>query len=155
MRIRTRGRGPIGTPPRRIRSGIRHFLDARPNQIARFFLISGKMPPVSSLHHGSADKPQILLGVPSHCNLISWSPHGRFLNLGGFGNLAGGINYWDINKKKTTPHTCSFAMGKNSGLRGNNASCLMGYLCSPMYHTFAISTMSPRMNADNGVRIYK
>jgi hypothetical protein len=33
-------------------------------------------------------------------NTVAWAPHGRFLVLGGFGNIAGHIELWDNNKKK-------------------------------------------------------
>ena len=36
----------------------------------------------------------------AHRNTISWSPHGRFVVLAGFGNLSGGMDFWDRNKKK-------------------------------------------------------
>jgi translation initiation factor 2A len=31
----------------------------------------------------------------AHRNTISWSPHGRFLCMAGFGNLAGDMDFWD------------------------------------------------------------
>lgn len=31
----------------------------------------------------------------AHRNSISWSPHGRFVCLAGFGNLAGDMDFWD------------------------------------------------------------
>lgn len=31
----------------------------------------------------------------AHRNTISWSPHGRFVCLAGFGNLAGDMDFWD------------------------------------------------------------
>jgi translation initiation factor 2A len=31
---------------------------------------------------------------------VSWSPHGRFVMLGGFGNISGHVELWDNNKKK-------------------------------------------------------
>ena len=30
----------------------------------------------------------------AHRNTISWSPHGRFVVLAGFGNLSGGMDFW-------------------------------------------------------------
>ena len=109
---------------------------------------------VSSFHHGITGKPQILFGVPSQRNSISWSPHGRS-DLGVFGNLAGGIDFWDVNRKKIMPHTYGVTMGKYEGLRDNNGSCAVGDLYYPLSRMFAISTTSPRMNVDKCVCIYK
>lgn len=46
------------------------------------------------------------LGVPvyqygaAHRNTISWSPHGRFLCVAGFGNLAGEMDFYDTLRSK-------------------------------------------------------
>ena len=36
----------------------------------------------------------------AHRNTISWSPHGRFLCVSGFGNLAGEMDFYDTAKMK-------------------------------------------------------
>ena len=36
----------------------------------------------------------------AHRNVICWAPHGRFLALCGFGNLAGDVDFWDRKQKK-------------------------------------------------------
>ena len=42
-------------------------------------------------------EPVFEFGV-AHRNSVFWSPHGRFLCLGGFGNMSGGMDFWDRNK---------------------------------------------------------
>lgn len=120
---------------------------------AKFAVISGKMPAVSSLHHGTSAEPEFLFGN-AHRNTILWSDHGRFLALGGFGNLAGGMDFWDRNKLKTIPQYDP-ATGADTGSRGNTASCAVGHGWSPSSRYFMVSTTTPRMNVDNGVRLYK
>ncbi len=36
----------------------------------------------------------------AHRNTIAWAPHGRFLCLAGFGNLAGDMDFYDVIKQK-------------------------------------------------------
>lgn len=57
----------------------------------------------------------------AHRNTITFSPHGRFVCLAGFGNLAGEMDFWDLNKKKK--------MGKNT------SHCAVGaYALCVIYH---------------------
>ena len=118
-----------------------------------FVVISGKMPAMSSLHHGTTAEPMFLFGN-AHRNTIIWSRHGRFLALGGFGNLAGGMDFWDRNKLKKIPQY-NPVTGADLGATGNTASCAVGYGWSPSSRYFLVSTTTPRMNVDNGVRLYK
>ena len=123
------------------------------NKPSTFAVISGKMPALTSLHHGTTAEPIFLLGN-AHRNTIVWSTHGRFLTIGGFGNLAGGMDFIDRNKMKPMmqydPET-----GVEIGNQGNQASCAVGYGWSPDSRFFMVSTTSPRMNVDNGVALYK
>ena len=117
-----------------------------------FVVISGRMPSMASLHHGTSGEPLFLFGN-AHRNTISWSSHGRFLCLAGFGNLAGGMSFWDRNKQKQIPQ-----YDAETGVPYCPqivASCTVGYGWSPDSRTFAVSTTSPRMNVDNGVRLYR
>eukprot|EP00566_Odontella_aurita_P009570 CAMPEP_0113583422 /NCGR_PEP_ID=MMETSP0015_2-20120614/32505_1 /TAXON_ID=2838 /ORGANISM="Odontella" /LENGTH=520 /DNA_ID=CAMNT_0000488291 /DNA_START=123 /DNA_END=1681 /DNA_ORIENTATION=+ /assembly_acc=CAM_ASM_000160 len=152
------GKGPAGGAisvplPNSANTCVDAQWQPNPTKPPSFAVISGKMPAQSSLHHGVTGDPLQLFGQ-SHRNSISWSPHGRFLNLGGFGNLAGGMDFWDVNKKKTMPQIDP-ATGADTGGRGNTANCAVGYGWGPDGRTFAVSTTSPRMNVDNGVRVYK
>jgi len=108
-----------------------------------FAALSGKMPAQGCLHHGNTAEPLFLFGE-AHRNTISWSPHGRFLCLAGFGNLAGGMDFWDRNKlKKLNSQTIT------------SARVVVGYDWSPDSRLFCVSTTAPRMNVDNGIAIYK
>ena len=123
------------------------------NKPSTFAVISGKMPALTSLHHGTTAEPIFLLGN-AHRNTIVWSTHGRFLTIGGFGNLAGGMDFIDRNKMKPMmqydPET-----GVEIGNQGNQASCAVGYGWSPDSRFFMVSTTSPRMNVDNGVTVVR
>ena len=138
-------------------SGVRPVLDVAwmPNgsKPPAFCVISGKMPALASLHNGTTGEPTFLFGN-AHRNTIVWSDHGRFLVLGGFGNLAGGMDFYDKNKLKAIPQYDPVT-GADLGTRGNTASCAVGYGWSPSSRYFMVSTTSPRMNVDNGVRLYK
>jgi len=108
-----------------------------------FAVAAGRMPSMASLHNGRDGKATFLFGN-RHQNTISWAPHGRFVNLAGFGNLAGGMTFWDKNKGKQIPP-------------GNpvTASCTVGFGWSPDSRLFVVSTTSPRMNVSNGVNLYR
>jgi translation initiation factor 2A len=107
-----------------------------------FAVAAGKMPSMTSLHDGTG-KATFLFGN-AHRNTIAWAPHGRFACLAGFGNLAGGMTFWDKNKLKMIPPS-----------QGVTASCTVGYGWSPDSRLLVVSTTSPRMNVDNGVRVYR
>lgn len=76
--------------------------------------------------------------------------------MAGFGNLAGGMDFLDINKRKKIPQY--HPSGKEDELLvsyGNTAKPAGSFGWSPDSRMFHVSTMAPRMNVDNGVRIYK
>lgn len=108
-----------------------------------FAVVAGKMPAMASLHNGSDGKATFVFGN-RHQNTIIWAPHGRFIALGGFGNLAGGMTFWDKNKMKQIPPA-----------QPVTAACTVGYGWSPDSRMLFVSTTSPRMNVDNGVNVYR
>jgi translation initiation factor 2A len=114
-----------------------------PSKPPCFAVAAGKMPSMASLHNGNDGKATFLFGN-AHRNTIAWAPHGRFVCLAGFGNLAGGMTFWDRNKLKQIPPANPIT-----------ASCTVGYGWSPDARLFAVSTTSPRMNVDNGVHVYR
>jgi translation initiation factor 2A len=114
-----------------------------PTKAPQFAVVAGKMPSMTSLHNGSDGKATFLFGN-AHRNTIVWAPHGRFLCLAGFGNLAGGMTFWDRNKCKQIPPANPVT-----------ASCTVGYGWSPDSRMLVVSTTSPRMNVDNGVHLYR
>jgi translation initiation factor 2A len=108
-----------------------------PGAPTQFVVLAGRMPAAATLYNIKAE-PVFEFGQ-AHRNTVSFSPHGRFLVLAGFGNLAGEMDFWDRNKQK---------------LMGRNAShCSVGYGWSPCGRYFMTATLAPRMNVDNGVKV--
>lgn len=110
---------------------------------ACFAVVAGRMPAMASLHNGSDGKATFVFGN-RHQNTVIWAPHGRFLSLAGFGNLAGGMTFWDKNKLKQIPPA-----------EPVTAACTVGYAWSPDSRLLCVSTTSPRMNVDNGINMYR
>jgi len=136
--------------------GIVHDIAWNPNVVNKpptFAMVSGPMPAMTSLHHGYTADAIFLFGQ-NHRNTVVWSPHGRFLAFGGFGNLAGNFDFWDRNKGKRIPR---YASSTSSELiYGNSASSApVGHGFSPSSRMFMISTTSPRMNVENGIQIFR
>ena len=73
-------------------------------------------------------------------NTIKPAPHGRFICLGGFGNLQGDMDFWDRNKKKR--------------MTSAKAECANEYSWSPDSRFFLTAVMFPRMRVDNGFTLY-
>lgn len=80
-----------------------------------FVMLAGNMPCHCTLFNDRGE-PQFEFGA-AHRNTISYSPHGRFLCLAGFGNLAGEMDFYDILKLKRLGRSCSH--------------CAVGYGWSP------------------------
>jgi len=64
----------------------------------RFVVSAGTMPCHTTLHDAQGE-PVYQYGA-AHRNTISWSPHGRFLCVAGFGNLAGEMDFYDTLRSK-------------------------------------------------------
>ncbi|CAM9309742.1 unnamed protein product [Ascophyllum nodosum] len=105
----------------------------------KFVVIAGTMPAVCTLYNIKGE-PQFDFGS-AHRNTISWSPHGRFLLLAGLGNLAGEMDFWDVNRKKI--------MGSTS------SHCAVAYGWSPDSRWFLTATCAPRMNVDNDIKVFR
>lgn len=125
-------------------------------KVSCFLAISGKMPALAALYNGLTGQPIYIFGE-QHRNTISWSPSGRFFCLAGFGNLAGGMDFMDVNKSKKIPqyHPINETTGEVLVTYGNTAPPAGSFGWSPDSRMFHVSTIAPRMNVDNGVRIYK
>jgi len=106
---------------------------------AQFIVLAGRMPAAATLYNIKAE-PIFEFGQ-AHRNTVSFSPHGRFVVLAGFGNLAGEMDFWDRNKQKL--------MGRNT------SHCSVGYGWSPCGRYFMTATLAPRMNVDNAVKLFK
>ena len=74
-------------------------------------------------------------------NTILFSPHGRFVLVAGFGNLAGQMDIYDLDK----------GYSKITTVEASNAS-----VCewSPDGQFILTATTSPRLRVDNGIRIW-
>nr|CCA17134.1 eukaryotic translation initiation factor 2A putative [Albugo laibachii Nc14] len=103
-----------------------------------FVVLAGAMPSSATLYDQKAN-PIFDFGTASR-NHISWSPHGRFLCLAGFGNLAGDMDFWDRNKLK-----------KMGSANSNSATC---HTWSPDSRYFLTATTFPRLRVDNGYKIF-
>lgn len=86
-------------------------------------------------------------GQPTHTfplsprNTIQFSPHGRFVLVAGFGNLAGQMDLYDMEKN----------FHKIATVEASNASVCAW---SPDGQYILTATTSPRLRVDNGVRIW-
>lgn len=114
-----------------------------------FALVSGKMPAMTSLHHGYTAAPIFLFGK-NHRNTIVWAPHGRFVCFGGYGNLAGNFDFWDKNKGKRIPRITG---DTTQAIRGTSVP--IGYTFSADSRLYLISTTSPRLNVENGIQLFR
>ncbi|KAJ0422078.1 eukaryotic translation initiation factor eIF2A-domain-containing protein [Aspergillus carlsbadensis] len=74
-------------------------------------------------------------------NTILFSPHGRFVLVAGFGNLAGQMDIYDMDKNYTKICTVEAA---------NSSVCAW----SPDGQTILTATTSPRLRVDNGLRLW-
>lgn len=115
-----------------------------------FIAIAGRMPAMGSLHHGQTGAVTFLFGNNVHRNTVAVSPHARFLCLAGFGNLAGGMGFWDLNKKRLLPHIATNASGQ---LKADSTVIMHSW--APDSRSFLVATTAPRMNVDNGINLYK
>ena len=104
-----------------------------------FAVAAGTMPAHCTLYNARADR-EFEFGA-AHRNTISWSPHGRFLCLAGFGNLAGDMDFYDMNRRKV--------------FGSANAHCAVQCSWSPDSRYFMTATLAPRMNVDNGFKVFK
>jgi len=120
------------------KEGPVHDVQWAPNG-ERFVVAAGTMPCHCTLHNKSGE-PLFQFGS-AHRNTISWSPHGRFLVLAGFGNLAGEVDFWDTERLRR--------------LGSNTAHCTVSYSWSPDSRSFLTATLAPRMNVDNGIKIFR
>lgn len=80
--------------------------------VIRFVVAAGKMPCNVTLFNNKAENVHEF--GAAHRNVISWAPHGRFLVVAGFGNLAGEMDFYDtlrLRKIGTNTAHCSVTYG--------------------------------------------
>ena len=104
-----------------------------------FGVVYGYMPAKTTIFNERAEaKKSFSLGPR---NTILFSPHGRFVLVAGFGNLAGQSDIYDLQKDYE----------KITTIDASNAS-----VCewSPDGQHILTATTSPRLRVDNGVRLW-
>jgi len=75
-----------------------------------------------------------------HRNFLLYQPQGKLLLSAGFGNLAGGIDIWDVStRNKVAEFTAA-----------NSSHCEW----SPCGQYILTATLSPRLRVDNGVKLW-
>jgi len=115
--------------------------DAQWNPNGReFVLVAGSQPARSTLFDLRGEG--IFDFGENHRNCVRWAPHGRFLMIGGFGNLVGEMTFWDRNKLKP--------MGVTEA-----PTPATTYGWSPDSRYFLTATTRPRMNVENSVHIFR
>jgi translation initiation factor 2A len=119
------------------KEGPIHDISWMPNG-KEFIVIYGFMPATATLYDAKA-KPLFAFGA-AHRNTIKPSPHGRFICLGGFGNLQGDMDFWDRNKKKR--------------MATSKAECAVEHIWSPDSRNFLTAITFPRMRVDNSFTLY-
>ncbi|BDD63289.1 Eukaryotic translation initiation factor 2A [Monascus purpureus] len=120
------------------KEGPIHDVTWNPNS-KEFGVVYGYMPAKTTIFN--------FRGVAKHSfplgprNTILFSPHGRFVLVAGFGNLAGQMDIYDMDKNYT----------KIATVEASNSS-----VCewSPDGKYILTATTSPRLRVDNGIRIW-
>nr|XP_019048990.1 translation initiation factor 2A [Kwoniella bestiolae CBS 10118]OCF27920.1 translation initiation factor 2A [Kwoniella bestiolae CBS 10118] len=103
-----------------------------------FVVCYGYMPARVQLFDMKA-KPVHSFGS-QHRNFLLYQPQGRLLLSAGFGNLAGGVDVWDVSTRN-----------KVAEFKASNSShCEF----SPCGQYILTATLSPRLRVDNGVKIW-
>ena len=83
------------------------------------------------------------LGAGPH-NTIRWNPFGRFIMLAGFGNLPGDVKFYH-----------RLFDGKFKLMGSCRAACSVTAEWSPCGRRLLTSTVAPRLNVDNGFKIWR
>ncbi|KAI9825375.1 MAG: hypothetical protein M1819_000541 [Sarea resinae] len=120
------------------KEGPIHDVTWSPNS-KEFGVVYGYMPAKATIFNARAVVTHNFALAPR--NTILFSPHGRFVLVAGFGNLAGQMDIYDL--EKDYKKICT--------IEASNAS-----VCewSPDGKHILTATTSPRLRVDNGVRIW-
>ncbi|KAK7319815.1 hypothetical protein RJT34_04543 [Clitoria ternatea] len=103
-----------------------------------FAVVYGFMPAKATLFDKKCN-PLLELGTGPY-NTIRWNPKGKFLCLAGFGNLPGDMVFWDYADKKQ--------------LGSTKAEWSVTSEWSPDGCYFMTATTAPRLQVDNGIKIF-
>lgn len=120
------------------KEGPIHDVTWSPNS-KEFGVVYGYMPAKTTIFNLRAVAQHSFNLAPR--NTIIFSPHGRFVLVAGFGNLAGQMDIYDL--EKNYEKVCT--------IEGSNTS-----VCewSPDGKHILTATTSPRLRVDNGIRIW-
>ncbi|ORZ34575.1 eukaryotic translation initiation factor eIF2A-domain-containing protein [Catenaria anguillulae PL171] len=119
------------------KEGPIHDLAWAPNG-REFAVIYGFMPSKTMMFNYKAD-PVFDFGTAAR-NTLAFSPNGRILLIGGFGNLPGEFELWDLSKTL-----------KLANLSSPNATQITW---SPDGRHLLTATLSPRLRVDNGWKVW-
>ncbi|XP_049377586.1 uncharacterized protein LOC125842352 [Solanum stenotomum] len=103
-----------------------------------FAVVYGFMPAMATVFDKKCN-PLLELGTGPY-NTIRWNPLGNFICLAGFGNLPGDMAFWDYREKKQLGTT--------------RAELSVTSEWSPDGRYFMTATTAPRLQVDNGVKVF-
>eukprot|EP00357_Protocruzia_adherens_P002059 CAMPEP_0114983064 /NCGR_PEP_ID=MMETSP0216-20121206/6482_1 /TAXON_ID=223996 /ORGANISM="Protocruzia adherens, Strain Boccale" /LENGTH=529 /DNA_ID=CAMNT_0002344985 /DNA_START=161 /DNA_END=1750 /DNA_ORIENTATION=- len=106
----------------------------------KHFIITSGFMPARTVMFNSDCEPVFEFGQ-HHRNTIRWNPFSRFLMIGGFGNLPGEMDFWDMTTKE------KIGVGK--------ASTAVSIEWGPDGRHLLTATLNPRMRVNNGYKIFK
>lgn len=109
----------------------------------KFFVCVHGFMPAKVLLFDAKCKPVYDMGSGPY-GMAAWNPQGRFLALGGFGNLSGDLMFLD---KK--------ADSKCKPIANVKARDTVSAQWSPCGRYFLTATTSPRLRVDNGLKVFK
>ncbi|KAL9379935.1 hypothetical protein Peur_028417 [Populus x canadensis] len=105
---------------------------------SEFAVVYGFMPASATLFDKKCH-PLLELGTGPY-NTVRWNPKGKFLCLAGFGNLPGDMAFWDyVDKKKIGTTKAEWSVTSE---------------WSPDGCYFMTATTAPRLQVDNGIKIF-
>jgi len=93
----------------------------------KFVAITGNSPPKITMYNKTG-KAVFSFGA-LYRNTVRWSPQGRFLMLGGFGGMAGEVDFWDV---KTERRLGTAKMNMVTDCKCWCVTVLLQHLCSGM-----------------------
>lgn len=103
-----------------------------------FAVVYGFMPARATLFDKKCN-PLFEFGTGPY-NTLRWNPHGKLLCIAGFGNLPGEMAFWDCSTKKL--------------LGSSKAEWSVTSEWSPDGRYFMTATTAPRLQVDNGIKIF-
>lgn len=105
-----------------------------------FVVTYGFMPSPQTTLFDIKCNPVLDFGTASR-NTLRWAPNGKLLCIGGFGNLTGQMDFWDV---------------KNAKIVGSaTAHCAAVCEWAPDSRHFIAAVVSPRIRVDNGYKIFR